>query len=124
MIIYLKKTERLNFDEYEEIKLHAEKSDAAIGDLDCYEKIKPIIRHHHENVNGFGYPDSLEGDEIPLGSRMIHIVEAYDTMTKGRKNRKAVFSKEKAAEELKEYSGRIYDKNLVEIFLTLIPGID
>ncbi|MFC1617191.1 HD-GYP domain-containing protein [Candidatus Margulisiibacteriota bacterium] len=120
----LKKAGRLNFDEYEEIKHHVEKADSIIKGLACYEKIKDIIRHHHENVNGFGYPDSLEKDEIPLGSKILHVIEAYDTMTKGRKNRKAVFTKDRAAKELLEYADRIYDKDVVEKFVTLIPELD
>lgn len=117
-----KKTSRLSFDEYEEIKLHAQKAENYIKELTCFKDIYPIILHHHENVNGFGYPDGLEGDEIPLGSKIIHVAEAYDTMTSSRKNRKSVFSKERAISDIKEYTGRIYDAKIVEAFLTVVAS--
>jgi len=108
------KPSRLSFDEYEEVKHHVELADKVISDLDIYKDIKDIIHHHHENMNGFGYPDGLEGDEIPLGARIIHVAEAFDSMTTNRKNRKYVSNKEQALAEIKEYQGRIYDPQIVE----------
>jgi len=85
--------------------------------LTCFSKIKEIILHHHENMNGFGYPDGIEGKEIPLGSRIIHVAEAYDSMTQIRKNRKASLTHEQAITEIQQYQNRIYDPQIVEKLL-------
>ena len=119
----LKKSSRLDFDEYEEMQHHVEHAEKLIKDFDCFNSIKGMIRHHHENINGFGYPDGLEGDKIPLGARIIHVAEAFDSMTNVRKNRKNVFTKDRAFLELKEYAGRIYDKNVVEKFSAIYPEL-
>ena len=120
----LKKSGRLDMDEYEEVKQHVEYGPQLLKDLDCYSGIKDLIRHHHENINGFGYPDGLEGDEIPLGARIIHVAEAYDSMTAKRSFKKTVFTTEMALKDLKDYAGRMYDPKVIEKFLVIQPDLE
>jgi len=74
---------------------------------------------HHEWWNGDGYPQGLKGDNIPITSRIISIVDAYDVMVSGRAYKKAVTVKE-AIKELKRCSGTQFDPNLVDIFINII----
>ncbi len=78
----------------------------------------PVIRHHHERPDGSGYPDGLEGDEIPLGARIVAAVDAYDVMLRGRPYRPNRYRpKSSPAEALKELwreAGRQFDARVVE----------
>ena len=76
--------------------------------------IQKIIRHHHETYAGTGYPDGLEGDSIPQGSRIIMIADAYDAMTSDRPYRKAL-THEQAIEELERFSGYQFDPIIVRV---------
>jgi HD-GYP domain-containing protein (c-di-GMP phosphodiesterase class II) len=77
------------------------------------------ILHHHEWWNGSGYPQGLKKDEIPLISRIIAIVDAYDVMTHTRPYKEAK-TKTKAIEEIKKCSGKQFDPYLVDKFLEII----
>ncbi|MGH8010725.1 MAG: HD-GYP domain-containing protein, partial [Candidatus Binatia bacterium] len=93
--------------------------------------IEKIIRHHHEHVNGTGYPHGLTGDEIPLGSRIILIADAFDAMTSNRMYRSAL-DLTRVKNEFVKYAGTQFDPVLVPIFLSqcvpddsaVIPQID
>ena len=74
---------------------------------------------HHEWWNGQGYPHGLNGDNIPITSRIISIVDAYDVMVSGRNYKKAITKKE-AIKELKRCSGTQFDPNLVDIFINIV----
>jgi HD-GYP domain-containing protein (c-di-GMP phosphodiesterase class II) len=78
--------------------------------------IFPIIRAHHERIDGKGYPDGLKGEEIPLCARILHVADSFDSMTSDRPYRKAP-GKEYAISELKKYSGTQFDPKVVEAFL-------
>lgn len=80
--------------------------------------IAEAILTHHENWDGSGYPEGLEGEEIPLISRIISIVDSFDAMTSDQPYRKAL-STEKAIAEIRKYSGIKYDPELVELFLKI-----
>ncbi|MFA5880400.1 MAG: HD domain-containing phosphohydrolase [Candidatus Margulisiibacteriota bacterium] len=116
----LLKDHRLSFEEYDLIKEHSVLGEQIAKDLELDKEIQSIIRHHHENYNGFGYPDSIEKNEIPLGSKIILIAETYDTIIHKRNYQKVELGKEFAIKELKEYANRIYDKDLVDKFITFI----
>jgi putative nucleotidyltransferase with HDIG domain len=77
--------------------------------------VERIVRHHHENYDGSGYPLGLAGDEIPLGARIVMIADTTDAMTTDRPYRRAL-SYEKVLAELDEYSGRQFDPRLVRAF--------
>lgn len=115
----IKKESRLSLDEYEQIQSHVTLGIPLIKNLPKADEMAKIIRSHHENVNGFGYPDGLEGDQIPFGAKLLHILEAFDSMTSPRPGKKTTSTPEQAVAELKEYAGRIYDAEI----LAKIEGI-
>jgi putative two-component system response regulator len=79
----------------------------------------PIVRHHHERWDGFGYPDRLRGEAIPIGARIVGLVDAFDAMVHERPFRQAL-SIEQALAEINWESGRQFDPGLVPIFLRAI----
>ncbi len=80
----------------------------------------PGVLHHHERVDGKGYPYGLEGDGIPLAARIILIVDTFDAMTATRAYRKGL-APEIAFKELQDFAGRQFDPHLVRIFLRAKP---
>ncbi|HAI21974.1 MAG TPA: hypothetical protein DCM14_08795, partial [Clostridiales bacterium UBA8153] len=79
------------------------------------------IRHHHERYDGTGFPDELEGEDIPLGARIIAVADAYDAMRSTRPYKPDV-TPERARQELLECSGTQFDPQVVEAFLSLLPS--
>jgi putative nucleotidyltransferase with HDIG domain len=79
--------------------------------------VEAMIRHHHENFDGSGYPDGLGEEEIPVGARIIMIADTIDAMTSDRPYRKAL-TLQRALEELKKHAGRQFDPRLVELVST------
>src|SRR5881409_3767399 len=76
--------------------------------------VQAMIRHHHENFDGSGYPDGLAGNDIPVGARIIMIADTIDAMTTDRPYRRAM-SLATALEELQKYAGRQFDPRLVHL---------
>jgi HD-GYP domain-containing protein (c-di-GMP phosphodiesterase class II) len=85
--------------------------------------IASYILHHHERVDGKGYPKGLVGDEIPIQSKILAVADAYAAMTSERPYREA-YSKEKAIEELVRGAGNQFDKKIVEIFISKVLSND
>jgi HD-GYP domain-containing protein (c-di-GMP phosphodiesterase class II) len=79
-------------------------------------QVAKLVRSTHERWDGSGYPDGLAGEEIPLGSRIILICDAYDAMTEGRPYREPMGVKG-AREALREGAGTQFDPKLVDLFL-------
>jgi putative nucleotidyltransferase with HDIG domain len=76
----------------------------------------PGVRHHHERIDGLGYPDKLVDDEIPLTARLVMVVDTFDAMSQNRVYRKGLPT-DIIYDELKRYSGIQFDPQLVKIFL-------
>ncbi len=86
-----------------------------IKPINFYADIAPIILHHHERYDGYGYPSKLKGEDIPLEARIIAIADAFDTMTNNT-SYKIPMNFELAKTELQRHSGSQFDPNLVELF--------
>lgn len=118
----LMKKGKLTEKEWEMMKRHPEVGYNICSSSPQLLPIADAILSHHEWWNGSGYPRRLKAEEIPLTSRIISIVDAYDVMTHDRCYKKAV-SKEEAVNELKRCAGTQFDPNLVEIFISIIKNI-
>ena len=115
----LNKPGKLNSREWEVMKTHAEKGYQIAISSDELRSIAPMIRSHHERWDGKGYPEGLAGQNIPLLSRMIALVDAYDAMVNDRAYRKGL-EPEKAQEEIRNNAGTQFDPVLVEEFLKML----
>jgi putative nucleotidyltransferase with HDIG domain len=89
----LEKPGALTLDERRQMEMHSEIGERILAKVDDYGEISKIVRHHHERVDGQGYPDGLVGDDIPLISRIIAVADAYDAMTSDRPYRDAMPSR-------------------------------
>src|ERR687897_1458770 len=83
----LRKSGPLTHHEREFIERHSEMGARMIEQIWCLGRVAPVIRHHHERYDGSGYPDGLEGEEIPLTARIVAVTDAYDAMVRGRAQR-------------------------------------
>ena len=101
--------------EWRIIRKHSTEGATIVSSIGELAPVAPLIRHHHEWYDGTGYPDGLKGEEIPLGARVIHIADAYDTMTTPRAYRQ-VISHEEACAELGRCAGTQFDPELVGVF--------
>ena len=113
----LEKLGPLTEEEWKVIKRHPEIGARMIEPLESLSGAIPVIRHHHERPDGSGYPDGLEGDEIPLGARIVAVVDAYDVMLRRHYRPERYGSRSSPAEALKELwdeAGRQFDVRVVE----------
>ncbi|TET40632.1 MAG: HD domain-containing protein [Dehalococcoidia bacterium] len=99
-----------------EIQLHPTRAVELLRFLAFLEGTLPVIEHHHERYNGGGYPNSLHGEETPMGARILAVADAYDAMTSARPYRPAMTS-ERAIEILRQGAGTQWDPDVVEAFL-------
>jgi putative two-component system response regulator len=103
--------------EFERVKEHPVVGDRLCGDLRALHRVRPIVRHHHERLDGSGYPDGLRGDDIPLLAQIIGVVDVYDAMTTTRPYRIALAA-EVALAELEQAVHRGWHRaDLVEAFI-------
>jgi putative two-component system response regulator len=101
----LSKPGRLTPAEYEQMKLHTVIGDHLCGELRSLRRVRPIVRSHHERLDGSGYPDGLRGDAIPLLAQIMGVVDVYDALTTERPYKPA-WSPEFAFEELSREARR------------------
>jgi putative two-component system response regulator len=112
----LNKISPLTKEEYEIIRMHPVFGERIINHIELFQPYRPIIRSHHERIDGTGYPDGLKGDAIPIEVRIVSLADAYDAMTTSRAYRSALPT-EIAIEELKLCSGTQFDPDLVNLFI-------
>jgi diguanylate cyclase (GGDEF)-like protein len=108
----LRKDGPLTHDEFEQIKPFPAAGAELVSRIEGMEPIIPWIRHSHERIDGTGYPDGLKGDAIPLGARILHVADAYDSMTSKRTYRSAM-SLHQALSELRAGAGIQFDPDCV-----------
>jgi response regulator RpfG family c-di-GMP phosphodiesterase len=115
----LNKPARLTEEEYTLMKRHPLIGAAIVEHIAFLHPVIPLIRHDHERWDGLGYPDGIKGEEIPLGARIIAVVDAYDAMAVDRVYRKAP-GHEFALRELRRCAGTQFDPAVVEAFLSIV----
>jgi putative nucleotidyltransferase with HDIG domain len=109
----------LTDDEWKEIRKHPELGQEYVREVGHPEDVGHWVRHHHERLDGTGYPDHLEGEEIPTGARIIAVLDAYVGMTSPRAYRPPIPA-EVALEELEHASGKHFDPQVVDVFVRLV----
>jgi HD-GYP domain-containing protein (c-di-GMP phosphodiesterase class II) len=119
----LKKPKKLTGEEYEIVKRHPLKGVEIIKPMDILKPVIPIILHHHEKFDGTGYPNGLKGKEIPLGSRIMAVVDAFIAMVSKQPYRERISVREALA-EIKRYGGTQFDPYVVDAFVQTVEKMD
>jgi len=117
----LEKPGALTLDERREMQRHSEIGERILATVDTYGEIAAIVRHHHERLDGQGYPDGLWGDQIPLLSRIIAVADAYNAMTSDRPYRDAMPSRV-ARLRLAQAVETQFDTTVVAAFEAILAG--
>jgi putative nucleotidyltransferase with HDIG domain len=117
----LEKPGALTLDERRQMETHSEIGERILANVDDYAEIAKIVRHHHERVDGQGYPDGLHSEEIPLISRIIAVADAYDAMTSDRPYRDAMPSRV-ARLRLAQAVESQFDTAVVAAFEAILAG--
>jgi PAS domain S-box-containing protein/putative nucleotidyltransferase with HDIG domain len=117
--VILDKPGKLTDEEFALIKMHPVRGEEILRPIGQLQSLLPIIRHHHERIDGKGYPDKLKGKEIPLLARIICVADSFDSMTSDRPYRPAP-PKEYAISEINKCSGTQFDIQAAEAFLKVL----
>ena len=119
----LKKPDKLSDEEWKIMKQHpvigAEK---VLAPNEALRELIPMVKYHHEHLDGSGYPEHLKGDEIPLEAKIIAVADTYHALISDRPYRKGM-SVEKACKILKEGAGKQWDNDLIRHFITIAPSL-
>jgi putative nucleotidyltransferase with HDIG domain len=118
----LNKPGKLTEAEFEKMKLHASIGADILSSIEFPYPVVPIVRHHHENWDGSGYPSGLCGVDIPIGARILSVVDCFDALTSDRPYRPRLTDDEAAA-ILLERRSRMYDPLVVDAFIKLQPAL-
>jgi len=111
----LNKPGKLTEQEYAQMKRHSEIGEYILKPVSLYSEVAPIVRAHHERYDGSGYPDGIEGEDIPVDARIVCLVDYFDAITSIRPYRQPA-PLEEALEMLSEEKGRTLDPMLVDLF--------
>ena len=107
------KESALSTIEFQDIQSHVLTGESILKPIEYLRFALPVIRHHHENYDGSGYPDRLKGDEIPLEARIVGVADAFDAMTTKRPYNEPL-SIRKALEQLESQKGKQFDPDVVD----------
>jgi putative nucleotidyltransferase with HDIG domain len=117
----LEKPGALTLDERRQMEQHSTIGEGILRNVDDYGEIARIVRHHHERVDGLGYPDQLAGDEIPILARIIAVADSYNAMTSDRPYRDAMPSRV-ARLRLAQAVESQFDTSVVAAFEAILAG--
>jgi putative nucleotidyltransferase with HDIG domain len=112
----LRKPSKLSKDEWKVMTMHPVVGSGIVEQIGFLDNLAPIILHHHERYDGKGYPSKLKKENIPLGARILSVVDAYESMVSDRPYRKALSFK-KVRQELLDGAGTQFDPKIVKVFL-------
>lgn len=116
----LQKPSALTPEEFRVLQQHAVIGERLCGNLRSLAPVRAIVRHHHERLDGSGYPDGLRGDQIPLLAQIVSIADTYDAITTVRPYR-AARSHEQACEAVRlDVARGLFDEDLVETFISAV----
>lgn len=115
----LTKEERLSDDEWEQLKRHPVTGSEVLSHFPEFSRATRFVRHHHERMDGRGYPDGIEGEEIPLGARIISVADSFDAMASARPYR-AGLPMEIVLSEFRKHKGVQWDERVVDTLLELV----
>ena len=118
----LNKPGPLTAPEFERMKLHASVGADILSAIDFPYPVVPIVRHHHENWDGTGYPAGIGGTDIPIGARILSVVDCFDALTSDRPYRPRLADKD-ALRILQDRRGNMYDPLVVDAFVRLYPEL-
>ena len=118
----LNKPGRLTPAEFEAMKEHVAIGAGILSTVEFPFPVVPIVKNHHENWDGSGYPEGVRGEDIPLGARILSVVDCFDALTSDRPYR-AAMSVENAFEILRARRGSMYDPRIVDRFIELQPRL-
>src|SRR2546425_10319007 len=119
----LNKPGRLTSAEFDKMKIHTTVGAQILGRVEFPYPVLPIVRHHHEQWDGRGYPDGLKGEEIPLTARIMAVVDCFDSVRQERPFRRGL-SRHEAIESLNKGSGTHFDPQVVELFIGVLPRFE
>ncbi len=117
----LAKPGRPSRDEWQVLRGHVAAGDAMLRPVGRLRRVKPVVRHHHENWDGTGYPDGLRGDEIPYLAALVRVVDAYAALTAPRAWR-AALSDTEARARIRDLAGRHFHPELARVFVERCPA--
>ena len=115
----LLKQAALTLDEQHIMQQHSVIGEAIVKPVRSLQRVVSLVRHHHERVDGAGYPDQLAGEAIPLGARILTVADSYDSMVTDRPYRKRL-PVDTAKAELQQLSGQQFDAQVVQAFLRVL----
>ena len=118
----LSKPGPLTPDERKKMQMHAQIGAAIVSAVPFPRPVAPLIRSHHERWDGTGYPSGLRGEQIPLGARILSVVDCFDALTSERPYRPAI-SPDAAISLLQSEAGKAFDPAIVARFTELLPGL-
>jgi putative nucleotidyltransferase with HDIG domain len=118
----LNKPGKLTAAEFEKMKLHVDVGADILSLVEFPYPVVPIVRCHHESWDGSGYPRGVSGEAIPIGARILSVVDCYDALTSDRPYRTSMTDTE-AVEILRQRSGNMYDPRVVDAFIRIRAGI-
>ena len=117
----LQKPGKITDEEYDEIKKHPIYGERILSAVTQLHDILPIVRGHHERIDGAGYPDGIKGDAIPLETRIVTVADSFDAMLSTRRYREGL-ELEAVLLELESCKGKQFDEKIIDVFVGLLKN--